>query len=74
MWYVHVNRGTIDSNRKHGAEDAPIAVRRGKYGRSSYGRNVSVSGAINIRYDPAGILPCGAKVVIECKEEPKIIE
>lgn len=29
-YYTHVNRGVIDSNRKNGTNNPPIAVKRGK--------------------------------------------
>jgi hypothetical protein len=74
MWYIHINRGTIDSNRKNGTDDHPIAVRRGRWGKSVYGSRVEINGPIVIRYDPNGILACGAKVVIETEQEPIIVE
>lgn len=71
-WYVHINRGKIDGNRKHDKEDPVISVRKGKSGASSYGNSVDISGPCRIRYDSNGILACGAKVVIETDTEPTI--
>jgi hypothetical protein len=72
MWYVHINRGVIDGNRKHDRDEAPVAVRNGIYGKSVYGRSVLCTEPTRIRYDRGGILPCGAKVVIETDDEPII--
>lgn len=69
-WTIHVNRGTIDANRKHGRQDAPLKLSRGRSSREpAYGHEIklySPSGEYvgRFAYDPAGILPCGAKVVL----------
>lgn len=74
MYYVHINRGTIDGNRKHGRDEPPIAIRKGRTGRSSYGHSVRIDGPVNVRYGRDGLLSCGAKVVIETETKPEIIE
>lgn len=71
-WYTHVNRNVIDSNRKHGRELPPIKIQKGLYGKSSYGFRVALPAGSVMRYDPRGILPCGARLVIESNEEPVI--
>ena len=67
---IHVNRGTIDSNRKQEKNDPPLKLSRG---RSSidpeYGHEIELwteDGVYIGRfvYDPAGILPCGAKALM----------
>lgn len=73
MYYIHINRGKIDGNRKHDKNDPVISVRKGKGGSSSYGHSVFISGPCTIRYDRSGILSCGAKVVIETDSLPEII-
>lgn len=72
-WYVHVNRNIIDSNRKNGTDDPPITIKRGTSRRVAVARDVICTGGVRIHYEPAGILPCGAKVVIETTEEPVIV-
>jgi len=72
MYYVHINRGTIDSNRKHGRNDPPVRVQKGKYGKPKYCHEVAFSG--KVVYDHEGtILPCGARLVIITEDEPRII-
>lgn len=70
-WYVHIDRGVIDSNRKHGTEKPPVTVRKGKNGKSTKHHEIELPAGSRILYDPAGrILPCGARLVITCPEEP----
>lgn len=78
-WYVHINRGTIDTNRNNGKRDPtydfapPISVRKGKSGKSRYGFEVQLPVGSTILYSPVeDLLSCGAKVVIKCHEEPVI--
>lgn len=72
---VHVNRGTIDGNRKrrqadpNAAAEPVLKVQKGKSGKGSYGHKVEVLDqdgrvAATFVYDPSGILACGAKVVL----------
>jgi len=74
-YVIHVNRGSIDSNRKQrnidpDSEIKPVLkLQKGKTGRGSYGYEVEVLGqdgkiAAVFHYDPEGILACGAKVVL----------
>jgi hypothetical protein len=75
MYYTHISRGVIDSNRKNGTNDPPICIRKGKYGKASYASEVSLPNGSRIVYDPVGrILPCGARLVITSEEEPIIVE
>lgn len=70
-WYVHVNRNTIDSNRKHHKSDPPIKVQRGRYGQSMYFNSVELPAGSRIVYSAdEHLLPCGARLVIECDEAP----
>lgn len=75
-YYIHINRGVIDSNRTRNLDNPPITFRKGKYGKSVYaheiefpagGRVISSTG-----HEPP-ILPCGARVVIVTEVEPKVI-
>lgn len=79
-WYVHINRGTIDTNRNGGKKDPdfdfqpPIAIRKGKSGKSTYGFEVELPVGSRIIYSPVvDLLNCGAKVAIECPQEPIIL-
>lgn len=79
-YYTHINRGTIDSNRKHNKNDPPIATKRGKTGKSKMSHTLvfvdkdgnEVARAIYSPHKP--ILSCGARLVIESEYEPRIIE
>lgn len=72
-WYTHINRGVIDSNRKHGRNDPPIKIQQGKYGQPTYGHKAKLPAGSEIVYDHEGkILPCGARLVIVSTEKPEI--
>ena len=75
MWYTHVNRNVIDSNRKHGRNDPPVKFQKGKYGKATYAHEVELPAGSRMIYSHEGaILPCGARLVIVSEEEPKVIE
>lgn len=69
-WYTHINRNVIDSNRKHGKNDPPIRVQKGKYGKPSYGYEVKLPPVSSIIYSNDG----GARLVIVSEEQPEIVE
>jgi hypothetical protein len=74
MYYTHINRGVIDSNRKHGRNDPPVRFQKGRYGKPTYAHAVQFPAGGVVRYDPTGtILPCGARLVIESKECPVVV-
>lgn len=74
MYYTHVNRNVIDSNRKHGRNDPPVKFQEGKYGKATYAMEVELPAKSRVLYDPTGtILPCGARLVIISEEEPRIV-
>lgn len=73
-YYTHVNRGVIDSNRKHGKNDPPVRFQKGKYGKSTYCHEVALPEGSRVVYDHEGtILPCGARLVIVSEEKPEVI-
>lgn len=73
MYYTHINRGVIDSNRKHGRNDPPIKTQLGKYGKPEYGHRCILPAGSEIIYDHEGtILPCGARLVIVSEEKPHL--
>lgn len=74
MYYTHINRNVIDSNRKHGRNDPPVRFQKGKYGKAVYAHEVSLPAGCRVIYDAAGrILPCGARLVIASEEKPEVI-
>jgi hypothetical protein len=64
MAVIHINRHVIASNRKHGREDPPIAVRRTKSAPASYVSEYQGQG-FRVVYRPRSPLSCGAVVWIE---------
>jgi hypothetical protein len=74
MYYTHVNRNVIDSNRKHGRNDPPVRFQKGKYGKAVYAHEVKLPVGATVVYDPRGrILPCGARLVITSNDAPEVI-
>jgi len=74
MWYTHINRNVIDSNRKHGRNDPPVRHQRGKYGEPVYSYEVELPAGSRVVYDHEGrLLPCGARLVIVSDAEPRVI-
>ena len=73
MYYIHINRNTIDSNRKNSTNNPPIRYQKGKYGKAVYAHEVAFRDG-RIIYDHEGfLLPCGARLVIVTDEEPSIV-
>lgn len=73
-WYTHVNRGVIDSNRKHGTDFPAVTIRRGKTGKSIRAMEVSLPAGSRMIYSPhEPILPCGARLVVVSDEQPEVI-
>jgi hypothetical protein len=73
-WYIHINRGVIDANTKHGRDDPPVCFRRGLRGKATYAREVALADGSVLTYSPdKPLLPCGARLVISSPTEPRII-
>lgn len=71
-YYTHVNRGVIDSNRKHGTNEPAVSVRRGKSGKAWYAHEVELPAGSRMIYSAhEPLLRCGARLVIVSAEEPK---
>lgn len=71
-WYVNINKHTVGNNARNDKNDPPIRVSKGKSGKGEYYHRVSLPADSAVVYSPlAPILKCGARVVIECDEEPK---
>ncbi len=73
-YYVHINRHTIDRNRKNGTNEPVVRYQRGKYGKSTYAHRVRIREGEVIYSAHEPILPCGARLVIATEIEPTIIE
>jgi len=74
MYFVHVNRNIIASNTKHGRSEPAVRIQKGRYGKPTYATEVRLPAGGIIRYSPLSpILPCGARLVIECEEKPEVI-
>lgn len=73
-YYIHVSRGVIDSNRKNGTDNPPVAFRRGKSGKATYAFEIEMNGPCKVVYSPhKPILRCGARLVIMTEEEPTVV-
>lgn len=76
MYYTHINRNVIDSNRKNGTDNPAVRFQKGKYGKPTYANEVVLHGGSRVVYRPSGdpILPCGARLVIISEEEPTVVK
>lgn len=76
MYYTHINRNVINSNRKNGTSEAAVRFQRGKYGRPTYAFEVALPPNSRVVYRPSGepLLPCGARLVIESDKAPEVIK
>lgn len=76
MYYTHINRNVIQSNRKHGNNEPVVRIQEGRYGTPEYCFDVRFPVGARLRYKPDGdaILPCGARLVIESETKPEVIE
>ena len=72
--YIHVNQHKIRSNKKHGANEPVITIKRGR--RNTYCHAVKILGDSVVRYggNDKPILSCGARVVIETNGDVEVIE
>lgn len=76
MFYTHINRNIIDSNRKHGTDNPAVRFQKGKYGSPTYALEVELPAGSRVVYKPSGdpVLPCGARLVIVSEEAPKVLK
>lgn len=70
MWYVNVNRNTIFQNAKRGANEPPISIQKGKWGKRTYHHEVEIEKGRLIYSPHKPILKCGARLVIKTPIEP----
>ena len=75
-YYTHVNRNTINSNRKNGTSEPAVRFQKGKYGKPTYAFEVVLPAESRVVYKPSGdpILPCGARLVIVSEDAPQVVE
>lgn len=75
MYYTHINRNTINSNRANGTEMPAVRFQNGKYGVPTYAFEVEFPENSRVVYQPSGdpILPCGARLVIVSNTKPRVI-
>lgn len=72
-YFIHIDRGRIDSNRKNGTNLPPITIRRGKSGRSTKAHEISLPAGTKVIYTGETLLSCGARCVIVSPEMPEVI-
>ena len=63
---IHINRHTMNKNRKHGLDDTPIGIEQSGQPKV-YAQRVWILGPCAINHNPEKPLKCGAKVWIETK-------
>lgn len=74
-YYLHVNTQRIRKNIRADIKEPVVRVQKGRRGAPTYGSVFSIPDGSVIRYSPdTPILPCGARLVIECPTEPVLIE
>ena len=73
-YYVHINRNTINSNRKNGTALPAVRIQKGKRGRATYAHRVRFrDGEVVYKPDGDPILPCGARLVIVTEHKPEVL-
>lgn len=73
-WYVNVNKHTIADNARNNNNNPPVRVSKGKSGKGVYCNECELPAGSRIIYSAMEpILKCGARLVIECPTEPKVI-
>jgi hypothetical protein len=72
---IHVNQLIIRSNAKHGTNEPPLTLRRGRKGKHfANAHSVEINGPSKVVHSPHEPLPCGARVWIETFAEITIGE
>lgn len=73
-WFVNINKHVISRNAREKTEDPPVRISKGKTGPGIYCHEVELPAGSRVVYSPSRpILKCGARLVIECPTEPKVI-
>lgn len=72
--WINVNRHRINSNAKHGTNEPPIRIAKGKRGKPVYAHEISIDGPTRLIYDAnKAVLPCGARLAICTEAEVRIV-
>lgn len=77
---INVDRNTINSNTKHGTNEPPVRIQKGKSGKSERAHEVAVldkngEEAARFIYKPDGALvKCGARLVLLAHHGAKAVE
>lgn len=72
--YININRHRIQANAKHGENEPPIRISKGKYGRPTYAHEIAIEGPSRLIYDAGKpVLPCGARLAIATESDVRII-
>jgi hypothetical protein len=67
---INVNAHVVRANKKHGKDDPPIRISRGR--KVTYAREVKV-GEGRFVYSPDKPLGCGARLWFETEEEVQVV-
>lgn len=73
MYYITINRQTIAKNAVSGTNEPPISVRKSKSGKGEYCHEVEVTNGRLVYSPRKPILKCGARLVLQTPDQPKII-
>lgn len=74
MYYVHVNRNTINANTKNGTTLPAVRFQNGKYGKAVYANRVRFTEGELVYSAHKPLLPCGARMVIQTPNRPEVID
>ncbi len=74
MYYVSINKHVIRSNINNPDPAPPVRISRGKSGKGEYCFECELPAGSRVVYSSdKPLLKCGARLVIECPTEPRII-
>lgn len=73
MYYINVNGKTIAKNARSGTNEPPISVRKSKSGKGEYCHEVEVTRGRLVYSPTKPILKCGARLVLQTPDQPKIV-
>ena len=72
--WINVNKHVIAANAKHGRNDPPIRISKGKTGKPTYAHEVAWDGPSRIVYDAGKpVLKCGARLAIAVEGEVRVV-
>lgn len=72
--WINVNKHVIAANAKHGRNDPPIRIAKGKSGKPIYAHEIEIAGPSRLIYDAdKPVLKCGARLAIATESEVRIL-